>query len=243
MKRRILFSIILFALIVFVCCFSIFAQDLDDVNANTALSGWAFSTQPGHMGKKEITYSFYPPNLRATYDSYVISGKALWGTNIKMTYTALDNTADIVFSVFADLSDIAAVTQVDSYDSTTGHRIQCHIYLNSALFSLMSSSIKSICIAHEIGHAYGLGHVDNTSSIMYDDFHTGMSVQSEDIWGMKVVTHVHIHGTLFMGTYEVVDATYHTVTCNSCKAKITRVHAPNAYGVCACGYTGPFLYP
>ncbi|MBQ6042969.1 MAG: hypothetical protein IJL41_02370 [Clostridia bacterium] len=99
-------------------------------------------------------------------------------------------------------------------------------------------------MAHELGHAYGLDVVNNPNSIMNTTFNSAMSVTSQDIWGMKVVTHVHEHGPLVMGnTYEVVDASYHYITCNSCKGKVKRVHAPNAYGVCACGYTGPFLHP
>ena len=120
----------------------------------------------------------------------------------------------------------------------------CRINIYSASFDSNATAGKYRTIAHELGHVYGLGDMTSFSNhIMYAVYSTTKNVTSDDIWGMKVVTHVHIHGTLFMGTYEIVDASYHDITCNSCHGKIRRVHSPNALGVCACGYTGPFLYP
>ena len=182
--------------------------------------------------------------VQAAYSSYVGGGIGLWGTNISMTCISDVDSAGLEIKVSNKITDATASTLVNSVDSETGHRTKCTITIYPN-FNLTSHTYdgKIRTIAHELGHVYGLGHVTFTSSIMYGAYSTTTNVISQDIWGMKVVTHAHIHGTLFMGTYEVVNASYHDITCSSCYGKIRRVHSPNGFGVCACGYTGPFISP
>jgi len=243
MNKCVRFLSVLLAFAIFICCFRIFAYDLDELDANTTVSGWAFSTQPGHMGTKDVNYAYNSLTSFTLLSARVVGAKTLWGTNINMTHTSSNSEAGIIFYINDLPSGTLAKTLVISVDSSTDHRTLCKIETNANAYATYTDEEWYIFIAHEIGHAYGLGHVNNSSSIMYSHYDPAMGITSNDIWGMKVVTHQHVHGTLFIGTYEVVDATYHTITCNSCKGKVTRVHAPNAYGVCACGYTGPFLYP
>ncbi len=244
MNKRFISLFALIMLFALAFCVIATALSLDDLDPNTDVSGWAYSTQPGHMGTSSITYSFAYSSLYSVYNSTVISGKNLWGSNISLSYTSDSSNAVLVF-LADDLSvfDAAAITDVCAIDNSTGHRTKCYITIDPNVFINCSEEVNAVIIAHELGHVFGLGHVDNSYSIMNPGYATTMSVTSNDIWGMKVVTHAHIHGTLFMGTYEVVNASYHDITCNSCHGKIRRVHAPNALGVCACGYTGPFLYP
>ena len=244
MNRRNIIAAIIVILALTAICFGAAALDLSEVDPNTANSGWAFSSQPGHMGTKDLTYSYFDSAALSAYSTFVNGGIALWGDNINMTYTSDSSEAGLVIYKIDLPSKATASTQVISYDSQTGHRTLCRINIYSASFDSNATAGKYRTIAHELGHVYGLGDMTSFSNhIMYAVYSTTKNVTSDDIWGMKVVTHVHIHGTLFMGTYEIVDASYHDITCNSCHGKIRRVHSPNALGVCACGYTGPFLYP
>ncbi|MBO7666672.1 MAG: matrixin family metalloprotease, partial [Clostridia bacterium] len=183
--------------------------------------------------------------VQAAYRSYVGGGIGLWGTNISMTCISDVDSAGLEIKVSNKITDATASTLVNSVDSETGHRTKCTITIYPN-FDLTSHTYdgKIRTIAHELGHVYGLGHVTFTSSIMYGVYSTTKDVTSQDIWGMKVVTHIHSHGVLVLGTtYEFIDATYHYITCNSCKGKIKRVHTPDGNGVCSCGYTGPYVYP
>ncbi|MBQ6042970.1 MAG: hypothetical protein IJL41_02375 [Clostridia bacterium] len=120
MNKRILFSTILILLIVFIYCFGVFASDLDDIDANTTVSGWSLWT-PYHMGSKDLTYSFASMNLYTTYYPYVSNGGNLWGTNINLTFTTDPSSACLVFTVGTLPDNSIAVMQIDSYDQTTGH--------------------------------------------------------------------------------------------------------------------------
>ena len=79
MKKQAIFSAILLFVIVYICCFGIFAIDLSDLNANTSVSHWAFSTQNGHMGTKDLTYAYSSSSVESSYSSYVNGGIGLWG--------------------------------------------------------------------------------------------------------------------------------------------------------------------
>lgn len=244
MNRRNIIAVTVVILALTAICFGAAALDLSEVDPNTAISGWAFSSQPGHMGTKNLTYSYYDSTVLSAYSTFVDGGIALWGDNINMTYTSDPSEAGLVFYKIDLPSKATASTQVISYDSQTEHRTKCVIYIYSDYFDSNVTDGKYRTIAHELGHVYGLGDMTSFANhIMYAAYSTTKNVTSDDIWGMKVVTHAHIHGTLFMGTYEVVNASYHDITCSSCYGKIRRVHSPNGFGVCACGYTGPFISP
>ncbi|MBQ3551612.1 MAG: matrixin family metalloprotease [Clostridia bacterium] len=70
-------------------------------------------------------------------------------------------------------------------------------------------------IAHEIGHVYGLGHVDNYSNqIMYPYHSTTKNVTTYDIAGMNVMTHTHTHNGSYPGTYVQLSGYQHIKRCS-----------------------------
>ena len=133
-------------------------------------------------------------------------------------------------------SDATASTLVVSVDSN-GHRTKFTITIYSVNFlgSYTNVNGRNRTIAHEIGHAYGLGDISQSSNIMYGSYSTLKQVTTQDIWGMKVVTHQHNHSSSTTGTYSQLNASYHNVVCSSCYGIYKQDHS-YVNGICSkCG--------
>ncbi len=224
----------------FVLCFSfsgskVEAASLARTSANTSVSGWAYSTQSGHMGVKTSNYTFDSSTTYNTYSTYLSNGIALWGTNISMGYTSQSTAKGLIIASDA-ASDATASTLVVSVDSN-GHRTKFTITIYSVNFlgSYTNVNGRNRTIAHEIGHAYGLGDISQSSNIMYGSYSTLKQVTTQDIWGMKVVTHQHNHSSSTTGTYSQLNASYHNVVCSSCYGIYKQDHS-YVNGICSkCG--------
>lgn len=191
------------------------------------------------MGQRASTYSYESSTVQSAYGSYVSGGISLWGTNIAMSYTSSVPNAVGVFGVTDAAVNYNAATLVTSVNSSTGYRTGYTITISSQNFNSSSKTTagKYRTIAHEIGHAYGLGHVPSSSNIMYSYYSATKNVTSQDIWGMKVVTHIHQHSSSTTGTYSEYSVDSHKVLCSSCGGIYIRAHTFSS-GVCTkCGYT------
>jgi len=225
-----------------VTSFSVNADDLIDTDANTSVSGWAYSSLLGHRGSKIMTYCFTDSSVQNKYGSLAESAKALWGSYVNVVL--ISSGANLVIHEYSDpTSTTTAYTTVVSVDSNN-HRTGIAIYINDPWFNLSghTNEGKKRTLAHEMGHAFGLGHVSNSASIMNGGYSTTKNVTSDDQHGMSVVTHAHVHGTDTVGIYSFKNAATHYTVCNYCLGKYTQVHILNpAHTVCTrCGYTGPF---
>lgn len=198
------------------------AGSLGLTKANTQQSGWAYSDQAGHMGTKNSTYRFENESVKNTYSSYVTEGIALWGSYINMTYTPA--SANGVFLESAENSNATAATQITNVDAN-GHRTSYTITIYKNNFMNGTSREGRIrTIAHEIGHAYGLGHVPDSGQIMYVQYSATTKVTQKDSWGMQVVTHAHVHNRNTAGTYSEYSASHHEVICSACKGIYIQEH-------------------
>jgi len=177
----------------------------------------------GHMGSTTTTYRYESNTVKTNYSSYVVNGIMLWGTNISCTE---NNSSTIgLFKVSSDNIGATASTELTYYTSTN-HVATWAITIYSNSFDSNTTEEKNNTIAHEIGHVYGLAHVNNSSQIMYYACFP-KSVTSYDLDGMNVMTHVHTHSGSYPISYEQYTNTSHKVRCNTCRA----------YAACTCNYT------
>ena len=95
------------------------------------------------------------------------------------------------------------------------------------MFDQESDTLKSKTIAHEIGHVYGLHHVNQPNQIMYSSASESKYVTSYDTAGMDVMTHSHMHTGTYSTTLEQHSAYTHKSRCDTC----------HAYHFANCSYT------
>jgi len=129
--------------------------------------------------------TYYIDSTASNYSTFINNGAASWSPTITLTQTS-SNTADVRFSA-KDFNQFpppyqanwAAVTwdynssntNID-YDIYNWDYAKIEINSNSGAFSSsnLNDKQRNGCIAHELGHAFGLNHYpapDGTISIMY----------------------------------------------------------------------------
>ena len=201
---------------------SIDSYFVDDTTAWTKLA----DTSSPHMGSRNATFIYASPAVKDYYGAYITSGISLWGTNI---YCVEDNNAQSGGVITVSAMDSTATASVgDIYVYTdTNHIALWALTIYSANFDNNSYAGKCRTIAHEIGHAYGLGHVDYENQIMYHTYSETKNVTLYDKAGMDVMTHAHTHNSNYEKVLEEYSTYSHKVRCITC----------GAYSLANCTYT------
>ena len=224
-----------------ICIINVSASSLIYTSPNTSVSGWAYLTT-GHKGTISATYAFVYGIDEEEYQPIMAGGAALWGTNISVLKISNTNLAQGLIIINDLATNTLASTYIppESVDSN-GHIQAFNLTINTYYFDILTPALKYKVIAHELGHAYGLDHVPQNTNIMFGTanayWFSSAQVTAQDIWGMKVVTHEHVHSASTTGTYTQLDVMSHEVTCSSCKGIYIQEHTFNAYNTCTkCGY-------
>ena len=177
-----------------------------------------------HMGSKNTTYSYSSITVKSTYSTFVTAGIEMWGSYISCTESIWSPMGTITVSA---MDSGANADLAPTYYAETKHMKSWTLTIYSEVFKENDDDGQYRTIAHEIGHAYGLGHVNYSNQIMYHTYSESKNVTSYDRAGMNVMTHTHTHNGSYPTTIEEYSAYRHKVRCNTCKA----------YRLATCSYT------
>ena len=183
-------------------------------------SGWLLNGTNSHMGSKTTEY-YYASTETEDYASHVNAGISMWGSNINMS---------------EDASGIGVITVVDlpneGYTATCSagsavHRDAWTITINMPVFDGLgrTDDHKKRTLAHEIGHAYGLGDLSSSysSQMMYGGSSSIKNVTSNDIWGMKICTEEHTSHNY--NEYIFYSSSSHYKICGDCRGAVIVSHS------------------
>lgn len=167
-----------------------------------------------------------------SYHERLTEGKNMWGSNISFQRVSSLSSANVECNASANFPSYSAnafaVTTYPGGDTVPFHNKKYTLTVNNATFLSLSDFEKKLVYAHEIGHVYGLGHVNITSQIMYPNKPLStMGIRAADLRGMKWMTHTHecsSSTSSTYNTYEWQDTTLHRKRCVSCKSYICEAH-------------------
>lgn len=168
-----------------------------------------------HMGKMNTSYQYSSSSVKSNYSTYVTTGIGMWGAHISCTESSSSPMGTITVSA---MDSGANASMQPTNNTSTKHITKWTMTIYSQNFDGNATEGKYRTIAHEIGHAYGLGHVGNSSQIMYGTYSTSKNVTSYDKAGMNVMTHAHTHNSTYSTTLEEYSIYKHKVRCSTCRA-------------------------
>jgi len=125
------------------------AQEFYLYKASNSICSWDLVDSSKHLDYEAASaYSNYCNSAKNTWNGY----KA----GVVRKSTASDNTDVVVQNGINMGAGIIASTNSNGY-----------IYINSTTFDSLSSNGKTNCLIHEFGHALRMGHIWQTTNVMY----------------------------------------------------------------------------
>ena len=195
------------------------------------------------MGSRGTTYAYATAKLKNRFSVFVEAGINMWGVSIYCVESTTNPKGTIVSSGEWPAANASVSSDFNSTGHVTGWEME--IYVDIIREDLYPEEVKRT-FAHEIGHVYGLNHVNSSSQIMYGQASSTKSVTAADVRGMLVMTHQHMHDE--STNYDFIRAAYtHDQKCRTCFAYETiecftsEWHSGNRHyfvNNCECGNTG-----
>ena len=211
-KVRLMRMLALCVCVVCIAATCVSAHNISSLNTDST-TGWTKWTNR-HMGNRYTGYTYGSNYAKNAYKEFVDAGISLWGVAISCKESTSNPKGTIIDCM--DASDGTA--SVESEFNATGHITSWTMTIYDQYIPA-SPNITELArtFAHEVGHVYGLGHVSQTSQIMYGYASSTKSVTVYDMRGMLVMTHEHLHDE--STNYNIVcDAYTHGRQCRTCYA-------------------------
>lgn len=182
--------------------------------------GWSID-EKNHTNGTTLTYKYITSDSTAT--QLVLAGMDIWKGYATFKQSSSGTGTFGLFSDESGSSDNVNAKFHNYVSDSSGHLKEWKIDINIAKLH----SITGITIAHEIGHAFGLNDLydsSNRDKLMYgiNANRTATCLHQRDIQGFQVITGVHTSHTWAYKHYAKPSSTnYHIKYCKICNGLTT----------------------
>lgn len=173
--------------------------------------GWKIN-ETEHFGGTKLTYKYHSSvPSGSTYANNFRLATGLWTSATSATFSNNQNATTGVGTIKA--LSYSSMVSARVVWSSTGHGANWNLEINSNA----TTPANSVILAHEIGHAFGLAHLFNSTNqnkLMYaTNGRTSTGVTTADSYGFAVITGLHTSHT-----WSVVTSTFKMCTyCGATK--------------------------